>query len=87
MKRIEILESKTRENKKDFINTIKKDIATIDNLIGVKKLELINIEESVNDFLSDSKLTIDNQFLVLYSKKQSINNDLQLLTEIKKEYF
>jgi len=87
MKRVDILKSKTEEKKnQDFTSVVKKDIATINSLKSKKELEILTVEESIEDYLGNSLLSLDDQFLTLFIKKQKLQDDLSLLDKIKSEY-
>lgn len=87
MKRIDILKSKTDEKKsQDFSSVTKKDVATINSLKSKKELEILTVEESINDYLGNPSFSLDEQFLTLFTKKQKLEDDLNLLDKIKSEY-
>jgi hypothetical protein len=87
MKRVDILKSKVEEKKsQDFSSVVKKDIATINSLKSKKELEILTVEESIDEYLGNPSLALDDQFLTLFAKKTKLNDDLALLDKIKSEY-
>jgi hypothetical protein len=87
MKRVDILKAKTDEKKnQDFTAVIKKDIATINSLKSKKELEILTVEESIDNYLSNPTASLDSQFLTLFAQKQKLNDELILLDKIKAEY-
>lgn len=87
MKRIEILKNASDEKKnQDFTSVTKKDVATINSLKSKKELEILTVEESINDYLGNPSFSLDAQFLTLFSQKQRLQDELDLLDKIKSEY-
>jgi hypothetical protein len=84
MKRIELLKQST-EKQTDFSGVVKKDELTLNNLKSNVELEILNIESSIDDYMSNPKLTLDNDFLNLISEKSILENRLKNI-EIAKSY-
>lgn len=87
MKRREIL--KNKESEKQSINVdavLKRDAANLKKQVSDIELELLSVEETITNYLSNEKLSIDSEFLALVKREQELKSDLSLIALITETY-
>ena len=87
MKRIEKLkELQDKETVINYESIVKRDKATLESIVSNKKLELLNCEESIDSFIGNPKIPLNEEFLQLIANKESIERQLELLDRVIKTY-
>lgn len=89
MNRKEIIEKYHKEEDvkvMDFDEIANADKTSIKQMETESESELIRVNKDIKELLKNPNYSISEDFVTLVKRKEDINNKIELLNEIKKEY-